>query len=135
MDTNVIIAAIRSLRGASAHLLAAIELGKVEMLVSVPLMMEYEQVCKRSEHRAGLLKTESAVDAFLDGLAARATPVIVRYNWRPQLNDAGDEMVLETAINGVADAIITFNTRHFGAAAHFGIELAQPGDLLRRISS
>ena len=72
---------------------------------------------------------------MLNVLAARAERVEPTYRWRPQLRDAGDELVLEAAANGGADALVTFNTRDFAAAApRFGLELMGPRDLLRRIA-
>lgn len=70
---------------------------------------------------------------FLDYLVGLAKPVRLHYLWRPQLADVADEMVLETAINGRADCIVTFNTRHFGAAARFGIETIWPSEAMRRL--
>ncbi|WP_232302723.1 PIN domain-containing protein, partial [Elstera litoralis] len=75
----------------------------------------------------------SAVTNFLDYLAGLVEPVQLHYLWRPQLGDVADEMVLETAINGTADCIVTFNTRHFGPATRFGIEAIWPEEALRRI--
>ena len=45
-----------------------------------------------------------------------------------------DEMVLEIAINGRADGIVTFNGRHFGPTADFAIDVILPGDALRRLA-
>jgi len=91
-------------------------------------------VCQRAEHRlaAGLSAVE--IDKFLDGLAALAEPVEIHFQWRPQLRDAGDEMVLETAVNGRAQAVIAFNLRDYGGApSRFGIELLLPREAIRRI--
>lgn len=74
------------------------------------------------------------VEAFLDGLAVLAEPVAVHFLWRPQLRDAGDEMVLEAAVNGHAQAIVAFNHRDYGdAPTRFGIALLLPAGALRRI--
>jgi len=74
---------------------------------------------------AGL--TQGQVDIFLTALIALAEPVETHFLWRPQLRDAGDEMVLEAAVNGCADALVTFNVRDYGEApGHFGVELVLP---------
>lgn len=125
---------MRSPAGASAAILLAAADLRVTLPMSVPLVIEYEAVCALAEHRlaAGLRKREVA--SFLDGLAALAEPVECHFLWRPQLRDPGDEMVLETAVNGRADAIVTFNARDFGQApADFGIAVLKPGVALRRI--
>ncbi len=103
------------------------------MLASVPLFIEYEAVLTRPEHLAAARMTARHMEDFLDYLAGLVQPVKLHYLWRPQLSDVADEMVLETAINGRADCIVTFNTRHFGAAARFGIEIIWPDEAIRRI--
>lgn len=73
------------------------------------------------------------VDVFIDAVLAMAEPVETHFLWRPQLRDPGDEFVLEAAVNGHADAIVTFNTRDFGEVpAQFGIELLIPSEVVRR---
>lgn len=103
------------------------------MLVSVPLFLEYEAVLTRPEHLLASGLTAGEVFGFLDYLAGLVEPVKLHYLWRPQLGDVADEMVLETAINGRADCIVTFNTRHFKPAARFGIEVSRPDEAFRRI--
>jgi putative PIN family toxin of toxin-antitoxin system len=132
LDTDVIVSAYRSPAGASAALLRGIRHGKATMLISTALMLEYEAVCSMAVHRkaAGLTIKETGV--FLDALAFIAKPVALRYFWRPQLRDPGDEMVLETAVNGQADALITFNVRDYGVVpGRFGVRLMTPPEFLR----
>jgi len=96
--------------------------------------MEYEAVCSRTEHwlSAGLSAHEAG--AFVTAVIAMAEPVETHFLWRPQLRDPADEMVLEAAVNGRANALVTFNSRHFGSApARFGIELLLPQDAIGRI--
>lgn len=74
------------------------------------------------------------VDEFLDGLAILVEPVNMSYLWRPQLRDPKDEMVLETALNGRADALVTFNRSDFRpAAAKFLLPVLLPGECLARL--
>ncbi len=134
LDTDVIVAAMRSPSGASAELLQQIDKGQAVMLLSVALALEYEATCQRAEHRlaAGLGGTE--VGIFIDGLVVLAEQVIPYFRWRPQLRDAGDEMVLEAAVNGQADAIVTFNQRDFGVApGRFGVMLLKPMEAVWRL--
>jgi predicted nucleic acid-binding protein len=86
------------------------------MLASVPLFVEYEAVLKRPEQLAQGMRSVAREDAFLDALVLRVEPVHLYYLWRPQLRDAADEMVLETALNGRADVLVTFNGGDFDAA-------------------
>lgn len=133
IDTNILIKARRSRNGASNALLRAVDEGALRMLVSVPLFLEYEAVLTRPEHLMASGLTEGQAMGFLDYLAGLVEPVKLHYLWRPQLSDVADEMVLETAINGRADCIVTFNTRHFGPAARFGIEAIWPDEAMRRL--
>ena len=81
---------------------------------------------------AGLTQEQASV--FLSGLAALITPVKMHYSWRPSLRDPNDEMVLETAVNGRADMIVTFNLRDYGRVPdRFNIEVLRPGTAIRRV--
>jgi predicted nucleic acid-binding protein len=125
---------MRSPRGASAAILRAARNGRVTLLVSVPLGMEYEAVCSELEHRLAAGLSEREVEIFLDAVLAMAEPVKTHFLWRPQLRDPGDEMVLEAAVNGRANALVTFNVRDFGIVpARFGIELMVPSEAIGRI--
>jgi len=68
---------------------------------------------------------------YLAGLVEPAKPY---YLWRQQRGDVADEMVLETAINGRADCIATFNAGHFGPALRFGVDIVTPAEVMRRLS-
>src|SRR5256885_873238 len=107
------VAAFRSSRGASRQLLLGALTGRFELLLSVPLFLEYEAVLTRAEQLNVFGIGRRDVEGVLDDLASIARPVRLAYRWRPQLQDAKDDMVLETAVNGNADAVITFNERDF----------------------
>ena len=133
LDTNVVIAAFRYKRGASRLWLRAALTGGYTLLATPPVFLEYEAVLKRSEHLAAAGATLAQVDAILDALAAVLEPVEVSFLWRPQLRDPADEMVLEAAVNGRADWLVTFNLRHLAAAAaRFGIHAGRPADILQQ---
>lgn len=125
---------MRSPQGASAAIVRFARQGHVTLLISVALALEYEAVCARHEHRLAAGLSEDEVNVFVDAIVALAEPVAMHFLWRPQLRDTSDEMVLETAINGEADALVTFNAKDFGdAAGHFGLELLLPRDVIMRI--
>jgi len=107
LDTNVLVAATLSPLGASFQILTLVPQRRFELLLSVPLMLEYEEVLKREDMRARSHLTLEDVDVLLDMLAAVGTPQTPFFQWRPQLPDPDDEMVLELAANGRADAIVT----------------------------
>jgi putative PIN family toxin of toxin-antitoxin system len=134
LDTDVVIAGLRSPTGASAELLRMARRGELTLLISVPLFIEYDAKCLEKEHLEAAGLTTQDVQLFLDALTVIAKPVSIHFTWRPQLTDPADEMVLETAINGQAKALVTFNQRDFGKAqAAFGIELLLPSEALRRL--
>lgn len=134
LDTDTVVAAMRSPTGASAAILVAAADRRVTLVMSVPLVIEYEATCSLAEHRLAAGLSQSEVTAFLDGLAVLSEPVECHFLWRPRLRDPGDEMVLETAVNGRADAIVTFNVRDFGGVSRdFGIAVLKPSEALRRV--
>lgn len=134
LDTNVLVAAACSRDGASFALLRALRANQFCMLASVPLFLEYEAVLKRSEQLAQGQRSAASVDAFLDALVLRVEPVHLYYLWRPQLRDAADEMVLETALNGRAAALVTLNRDNFEAARKFTLPVLTPPEFLQQLN-
>ena len=134
LDTDVIVAAVRSARGASRGLLERIRAGRLVGLISVPLLLEYEAVLSRPEHMPDRGLSFAEVEAILDGLAEVMEHVVLHYLWRPLLRDGVDDMVLESAINGRETAIVTFNLKDYGNwPLTFGIEVLTPATCLRRL--
>jgi predicted nucleic acid-binding protein len=88
----------------------------------------------RPEHLAAAQISTADVEVLLDAIARIVEPIRTSYLWRPVPSDPGDDLVLETAVNGRADVVVTFNRRHFGpAAAPFGLEILAPADAVRRL--
>jgi putative PIN family toxin of toxin-antitoxin system len=132
IDTNVIVAALRSKRGASALLLSLLGMGKFEMHISIPLALEYEDLLLRQRDQLGL--TVDEVDGLVDSLCAVAIRhERIHFNWRPSLPDERDEHILDLAVKGGCDAIITFNIRDFSGVDQFGIRVMNPQSFLREI--
>ena len=107
LDSSVVISAFCSRHGASCRLFDLAAGGKLVLLATPALFLEYEDVLKRSEQREVSGLTLTQVDAAFAALAAAREPVEMRFSWRPQLADSDDEMVLEAAVNGRADALVT----------------------------
>jgi putative PIN family toxin of toxin-antitoxin system len=135
LDTDVLVAAFRSNAGASRRVLEAARARRFMLLLSVPLMLEYESVLSRPEHLAASGASKQDVSAVLDELAQVGKRVELAIRLRPMLSDPDDEMVLETAINGFADAIVTFNDRDFRpVAARFRCAVLRPREIVRRLA-
>jgi putative PIN family toxin of toxin-antitoxin system len=134
IDTNVVVAAMRSPGGVSAFLLMAARRGEITMLANVALALEYEATCRRLEHMTAAGFNHAEVEIFIAAVVAMAEPVESHFMWRPLLRDPDDELVLEAAANGRAEAIVTFNLRDFGSVPlQFGVEVITPIEAVRRI--
>lgn len=132
LDTDVVVAALRSPSGASAELLRQARRGRIGLVASVSLFIEYESVCTRQRHLDAAGLEPGDVDVFLDALGSLVEPVPIHFLWRPQLHDPADELVLEAAVNAGADALLSFNVRHFRRAAErFGLRVSPPGPFLK----
>lgn len=131
LDTNVFIAALRSTRGASFKLLSLVGTGKFDLIISVPLVFEYEDVAKRQSRALGLSYQD--IDDILDYLCQVGERRSIFFLWRPLLQDPKDDFVLELAVESGCDYIVTFNAKDFVGAERFSLKIAQPKDLLKII--
>lgn len=136
LDTDVMVAGFLSPDGASRQLLLDALDQRYHLLLSTALLAEYELVLRRPQHMAKARATDAELMEILDALAGICVPVVFDYRWRPSGAHPDDELVIETAVNGQADAIATFNLKHMAEAARqFGIDAQRPGSLIRRMRS
>ena len=133
LDTNVLIAGLRSPAGASFQILQRLGQGAFSVCVSVPLILEYEAVAKRQARELGL--SFSDIEDVLDYVCSIAEPHSIFYLWRPFLSDPRDDLVLELAVEARAGCIITHNLRDFHGTEQFGIDAMSPGAFLRRLEA
>ena len=131
LDTNVLVAGVRSRRGASFQLLSRIGTGAFDIAVSVPLVLEYEDALIR--HLAATDLSEDDVRDIIDYMCSVAVRQEVFYLWRPILRDPGDDLVLELAIAANCDAIVTHNIRDFAGLSRFDLRLLTPGEFLQEV--
>jgi putative PIN family toxin of toxin-antitoxin system len=131
IDTNVIVSALRSRRGASFKLISMVGDGQFEICVSVPLVLEYETVIKRQARSLGL--DAAAVDDILDFVCQLAHRREIYFLWRPFLKDPKDDLVLELAVESESEYIITYNQRDYAGADKFGIKVLTPKEFLQNI--
>jgi putative PIN family toxin of toxin-antitoxin system len=132
----VLSTALQTRLGAGNAVLRLVAQRRLILLATPPLFLEYEDVLKRPEHRLAQGLALDAIGEFLAELAALIEPVEVHFQWRPQGRDPNDEMVLEAAIDGRADALVTYNIADFaGLAERFKIAVMHPADLLRKVKA
>jgi len=131
IDTNVLISALRSRQGASFRVLSLVGGRAFDVNLSVPLVLEYEQVA-RALRWTGKPPWRYISD-ILDYLCAVGKQRRIHFLWRPREKDPKDDMVLEVAVAGDCDFIITYNKRDFAEAESFGLELLTPAEFLKRI--
>ena len=129
LDTNVLVAAIRSRRGASFRVLEQVGTGVFDIVVSVPLVLEYEDAMLR---RRGALSAHEVGDV-VDYICSVARRQPIFYLWRPLLRDPKDDMVAEVAVAAGAEAVVTHNRRDFTGIGSFGIRVDTPQEFLKVI--
>lgn len=130
IDTNVMVAALRSKRGAANLLLSLLGTRAWKAHISIPLILEYEEVCKR--YMASLNINVQQLDDFLDYLSTICFHHRIFYLWRPQLKDADDDFLLDLAVEARVDFIVTFNKRDFVGVDKFGLEVLTPKEFLQK---
>ena len=130
LDTSVLVAAWLSRRGASFEILSRLGRGQFDIVVSVPLAIEYESAISRSRV-AGLGRGDAKV--FVDYVCAVARRQNIFFLWRPLLRDSNDDMVAEVAVAADADTIVTHNVRDFAGVEKFGVGVGTPGAFLQKI--
>lgn len=133
LDTDILVAALRSKRGASFKLVSLIGRGSFEISLSVPLVLQYEEVLRRQ--RRSLHVTQNRIAAFLDYLCSVAKLHEIHFLWRPYLSDPQDDMLLELAVNAGCEYIVTYNKRHFRSVEKLGIEVLTAREFLERIGA
>lgn len=134
LDTDVLVAAFRSERGASRQLLIAALDERFVLLASTAMWLEYEAVMTRPSQLAAMQLSATEVRDALAALATVAEQVLIHFLWRPVLTDAEDEHVLDLAMNGRADMLVTFNQGDFAEASRtFQIEVVTPASALRKL--
>ena len=128
LDTNVLVAALRSRHGASYRLLSQLGDERWRPSVTVPIVLEYEAVLKRDCGKFGL--TVEDIDEVVDAICSRAGLHRLYFIWRPVASDPDDDLILEGAIASRSDFIVTFNKRDFPDSQRFGIRCLTPKEFL-----
>jgi len=109
IDTNVFVAGLRSAGGASREVLRQVLMGRFQPLFGNALWLEYQDLLGRQVWGESTTPTERL--QALAALAQRGRWVTVYYGWRPNLPDEADNHLIELALAGSAEAIVTHNVR------------------------
>ena len=133
IDTNVVVAGLRSKNGSAFRLLRLVGSEKFRINLSVPLVLEYEEVLLRE--LANLTINAADVQDFLDFHCAVATHHQIFFLWRPFLLDSKDDMVLELAVKAGCDSVVTYNIRDFVGIEQFGVSAVTPAKFLESIGA
>lgn len=131
IDTNVIVSALKSRKGFSYKLLSDIDNPRLEVFISVPLILEYEDVLRRNSSQIKLNASE--VSDILDYICLIGKQRKIFYLWRPFLKDPKDDMVLELAVESGANYIVSFNKKDFEGIDRFNQKIISPKELLLKI--
>jgi len=129
VDTNVLVAGLRSNQGASYQLLMRLNDPRWQMNLSVGLVLEYEAVLKREQPK--LFLTLEDIDGLIDDICCFANHQIIFYQWRPIAHDPNDDFVIDLAVRSQANFIITYNLRDIQPAEQFGIQVVTPKTFLQ----
>jgi putative PIN family toxin of toxin-antitoxin system len=130
LDTNVLVAALRSPLGASARLLQQLPSSRWTPVISVPLYCEYRDVLLRPGMVSNVL-TPQDILAFCRFIAAMSLEQPIYYLWRPCLPDPKDDHLLELAFAAKASYLVTHNVKDFRGTNQFGVVSLTPADFLR----
>ena len=132
MDTNVLFAGLYSASGASYKVLQHLTEGRLQLVLSTPLLFEYEDVLKRNQSLLGLENAD--IETILDNLCAFSQYQKIYFLWRPYLPDAKDDLVLELAVAAQVGIIVTHNLKDFVGVDKLGVEAITPKTLLERLT-
>lgn len=131
LDTNVLVAALRSRRGASFELLRLVADGRWQLHLSTALLLEYEEIARREAQHFWI--HPERIEDVLEFLAASASEHAISFRWRPFLNDPDDDFILELAVAAGVRYVVTHNVRNFAGVQRFGIEAITPAEMLSKL--
>jgi predicted nucleic acid-binding protein len=131
LDTNVLVAGLRSRRGASFRLLSEVGRRRFQLALSVPLVLEYEDALLRHSAVTGLSRPD--VDAVLDYFCSAGHLQSIFFLWRPLLPDPKDDLLVELAVAAGCRVVVTHNVKDFRGAEDLGVSAQRPADFLKSI--
>lgn len=131
LDTNILYAALRSRRGASRRVIDLVLDGAVVAHVSVPLVLEYEEVLL---HEADALNvTPREIRIVIAAFVEQAKGHTVHFRWPEYVRDPDDTHVLNTAVAASCPHLVTFNKSNFHRASARNVKLLAPREFLAQV--
>ncbi len=127
IDTNVILAGLRSKKGASYKLLSILNDQRFQINISTTLIFEYEEVLKREQQQISL--TNEDIDDIINGICYLANHHEIFYIWRPLAKDKDDDFLIDLECQ--AQFIISYNNKDLKPIEKFGISILTPKQFLQ----
>ena len=131
IDTKVLLSALYSRRGASFKLISLVGQWYFDIVLSLPLFIEYKSIIKRNRSKIKL--SDEKINDILNYLCLVSEHHEIYYLWRPFLRDPKDDMILELAVTARCKYIVTYNIRDFKGVEKFGIKVLSAKDFLNKI--
>ena len=128
MDTNVLVAGLRSPNGASHELLVRLRAGDWKLVLSNTVLGEYHEILHREAESVALTHREA--DAYIDALCVLAERFAPATPWQPAASDADDEAIIQLAREAEVRYLVTHNVRDVCEAAQLGVRVVRPAEFL-----
>lgn len=137
IDTNVFVSAILSPDGTSREVLRRALKGHIVPLFGNALFSEYEDLLGRRSVWNECVISEEERDELFDAVLSVSQWVRVFYLWRPNLPDEADNHLIELAIAGNAEYVVTDNIKDLkrGELTFDGLRVLKPYDFIQELDN
>jgi putative PIN family toxin of toxin-antitoxin system len=113
LDTNIFISALLGPTGASREIIRKCLKGCYQPIMGNTLFREYEDLLQRRKLFRNCILNNAERNKLFDSFLSVCLWVSIYYGWRPNLKDEGDNHLIELAVAGGAQYLVTKNTRDF----------------------
>ncbi len=134
IDANIFVSALMSSDGSAREVLRLAFLGDIQLLMGNALLAEYEDVTRRDHVAERCILNATERQELLGAFLSVCEWVSIYFLWRPNLRDENDNHLIELALAGGADLIITHNIRDFKHSdlSFPDLSIMEPGEFLNR---
>jgi putative PIN family toxin of toxin-antitoxin system len=136
IDTSVVISALIGPKGPNREILRRCLQGNYKPLISNTLFLEYEDVSTRAKVKKLSPLDKNEIAELLNAFYSVCEWVPIYYLWRPNLKDEGDNFLIELAIAGNAEIIVTNNIKDLNSAelVFENLRVCKPEQILREVN-